>query len=402
MSEPFFQFVAQDADHSDIAQRVRPIVERDLSIESIEVPRDLRQGALTLRGRLRTPSHDAFPAWTAALRPLGYTPMLRHDPAGGPGAVIVTIIVGVPPHVPSRPWINITLFVLTLISTLFTGSLYGGDPSRINAVSDLFLPQNILQGWPFAVTLLGILLAHEFGHYFAARAHRVAVSLPFFIPMPLGFGTLGAFIRLKEPVPDRRKLFDIGVAGPLAGLLLAVPLLFVGLSTSSVDVPPVGAGIMLEGNSLLYYFAKLTVFGQPLPNPATGQDVFMNQVTFAAWIGLLVTALNLLPVGQLDGGHTVYALFGPNARIANNATLIAMAVLAIAGLPFLHTYLPALREIGFTGWWLWLFLIRFVLGPTHPPALDDVTELDTRRRWLGYFVILVFIVTFVPTPFREL
>jgi membrane-associated protease RseP (regulator of RpoE activity) len=302
----------------------------------------------------------------------------------------------------SRPIVNLVLFILTVISTLFVGSLYGGDLNGITQVSDLFLPQNIIKGWPFCFTLLGILVAHEFGHYFAARYHKVAVSLPFFIPLPVGFGTLGAFIRLKEPVPDRRKLFDIGVAGPLAGLVIAVPLLFLGLSTSPVDIPPVNANVQLEGNSILYYFAKIAVFGRPLPDLLTREDVFMNQVTFAAWIGLLVTALNLLPVGQLDGGHTVYALFGRYARYANWVTLAVMGLLAIAGIEQIQSFWPFLRNIGFAGWWLWLGLIIFVLGPYHPPALDDVTQLDGRRRLLGYFVILCFILTFVPTPFREL
>ena len=271
---------------------------------------------------------------------------------------------------------------------------------NVRSVWDLFLPQNLIQGWPFTVTLLGILSAHEFGHYFAARYHKVAVTLPFFIPLPIGFGTLGAFIRLKEPVPDRRKLFDIGVAGPLAGLVLAIPLLILGLSTSPVDVPPPMPGIQVEGNSILYYVAKIAVFGKALPNPITGEDVFMNQVTFAAWIGLLVTALNLLPVGQLDGGHTVYALFGPLAKRVNQATIGGMAVLALAGLEPLQQVLPFLRQIGYAGWFLWLGLILFVLGPHHPPALDDVTQLDPRRRMVGYLVIACFILTFVPVPWR--
>ena len=387
---------------ADIATRVRRVIGNDLTIESVEVPRDIRQGILVLRGRLTVPSHTAFSRWLAELRPLGYTPMLRPDPENGHDAVALYIISGVPPAARSRPWINLILFLLTVISTLFVGSLYGGDLDGVTEVSDLFLPQNIIKGWPFSVTLLGILVAHEFGHYFAARYHKVAVTLPFFIPLPVGFGTLGAFIQLKEPVPDRRKLFDIGVAGPLAGLVLAVPLLFLGLSTSPVDIPPQVPGVQLEGNSILYYFAKIIVFGRPLPDPITGEDFFMNLITFAAWIGLLVTALNLLPVGQLDGGHTVYALFGSSARYVNIATLIVMALLAVAGLEPLQRIWPVLRNFGFAGWWFWLGLIIFVLGPFHPPALDDVTQLDRRRRWVGYLVILCFIVTFVPTPFRVL
>jgi membrane-associated protease RseP (regulator of RpoE activity) len=328
--------------------------------------------------------------------------MLRSDPTGSADQVELHIFAGVPPQARSRPWINLILFLVTVVSTLFVGSLYGGDLDGVTQVSDLFLPQNIIQGWPFSFTLLGILVAHEFGHYFAARYHKVAVTLPFFIPLPVGFGTLGAFIRLKEPVPDRRKLFDIGVAGPLAGLIIAIPLLFLGLSTSPVDVPPVGANVQLEGNSILYYFAKIAVFGKALPDPLTGEDVFMNQVTFAAWIGLLVTALNLLPVGQLDGGHTVYALFGRAARYANVATLVVMGLLALADLAPLQANWPVLQNFGFAGWWMWLGLIIFVLGPYHPPALDDVTQLDGRRRLIGYLVIICFILTFVPTPFREL
>ncbi|MCC6167065.1 MAG: site-2 protease family protein [Caldilineaceae bacterium] len=384
-----------------IEAQVLPVVQGDMAVESIQTPKDLkRDGALVLHGRLLRPSHDFFATWVAKLRTLGYTPLLRRDGEDDPQAVVAHVMAGVPAKAQPRVWINIVLFLLTVVSTLFVGSLYGPAAANAQSVWDLFRPANLLQGWPFSATLLSILAAHEFGHYFAARIHRVAVTLPYFIPMPIGFGTLGAFIQLKEPVLDRRKLFDIGIAGPLAGLIVALPLLFIGLSTSPVDVPPPGVIIQREGNSLLYFYAKLIVFGKALPNPITGEDVFMNQVTFAAWIGLLVTALNLLPVSQLDGGHTVYALFGRTARYINLATLAIMAVLAVAGLEPLQAYFPALAEIGFPGWFVWLGLIVFVLGPFHPPALDDITELDAKRRLLGYVVILIFIVTFVPVPWR--
>lgn len=395
------------SDMTNVATLVKRVVGNDLTIEATETPLDARQGVFILHGRLNQPSHIAFNRWLQELRPLGYTPMLRHYSKSPTSAlasdhdlVSLHIYAGVPPQTPARPIINLILFVLTLVSTLFAGAVYGGNYDGITQTSDLFTPRFIISGWPFALTLLSILLAHEFGHYFAARRHKVNVTLPFFLPMPFGFGTLGAFIRLKEPVPDRRKLFDIGVAGPLAGLLLAIPLLFIGLATSPVDVIPPGVMGQLEGNSILYYFAKIAIFGQPLPNPLTGQDVFMNQVTFAAWIGLLVTSLNLLPVGQLDGGHTVYALFGSKARYVNIATLVVMALLAIAGLQPIQEIWPPLETFGFAGWWLWLGLIIFLIGPFHPPALDDVTELDPRRRLIGYFVVFVFIMTFVPTPFR--
>src|SRR4051794_40460856 len=154
--------------NTDVLSVVRRVVGKDLTIESVEVPRDVRQGELVLRGRLTLPSHTAFRRWLAELRPLGYTPTLRRDPTGGDDAVALYILPVVPPQTRSRPWINVVLFIATVFSTLFVGSLYGGNLDGISQVSDLFLPQNLIQGWPFCVTLLSILVSHEFGHYFAA------------------------------------------------------------------------------------------------------------------------------------------------------------------------------------------------------------------------------------------
>jgi membrane-associated protease RseP (regulator of RpoE activity) len=384
-----------------LADRLQTMLAGELAVESVKLGRNPKEeGVVIIHGRLLQPSAELFPRWLAALNAQGYTPVLRSAEGGDKDDVVLHIMAGVAPEAHPRAWINGLLFVLTVISTLFVGALYGGTEIQADTPWELLAPQNLLQGWPFAVTLMAILLAHEFGHYFAAKAHKVAVTLPYFIPMPLGFGTLGAFIQMKAPVPDRRKLFDIGVAGPLAGLVVAVPLLFIGLRTSPVIVPPQLEGMMLEGNSILYYFAKIWVHGQPLPDPVTGLDVMMNRVTFAAWIGLLVTALNLLPVGQLDGGHTVFALFGERARIVNIIAVIAMGLLAIAGLAPLQEAVPWLVNIGFTGWFFWLILIGLVIGPFHPPALDDVTELDPRRRYIGYAVIIIFILVFTPVPLR--
>ena len=377
------------------------IIGRDMSIYSTQVNRDTtQQGLLTVRGRLLRPSADVFPTWLRAFNQQGYTPFLRPLADGDADEVELNVVSGVAPKSRPRAWINGLLFVLTVVSTLFVGALYGEAAASVTSAGDLLRPSFLLTGWPFAATLLGILAAHEFGHYFAARYHKVGVTLPYFIPMPFGFGTLGAFIRMTEPVPDRRKLFDIGVAGPIAGLILAVPLLFVGLSTSPMMVPPSSPGAMLEGNSILYYTAKFLVFGKVLPNPLTGEDVLMNQVTFAAWIGLLVTALNLLPVGQLDGGHTVFALFGEKARYINMAAISVLALFAVASLAPVQTILPVAERVGFNGWFIWLLLIMLVIGPFHPPALDDVTRLDFRRRLVGYAVIVIFILTFVPVPMR--
>lgn len=381
-----------------LADQVRAMLAGEMNVDSVATTKNpATDGILVVRGQLLRPSHELFPGWLTKLNRLGYTPFLRPDPAGlTPEHVELRIAKGVAGGSTGKPWINLALFVATLASTLFVGATYGATEMPDSLLSPAFL----IQGWPFALTLLGILTAHEFGHYFAARYHGVKVTLPYFIPMPLGFGTLGAFIAMREPISDRRKLFDIGVAGPLAGLVLAVPLLFVGLSASPMTDFAPGPNMMLEGNSLLYYFAKIAVFGRPLPDWTAGLDVLMNQVTFAAWIGLLVTALNLLPVGQLDGGHTVFALFGEKARLINRITLGLMAFFAVAGLSVVQDVIPVLEAVGFSGWFMWIGLIFFVIGPHHPPALDDVTRLDARRRWIGYFVILIFVVTFTPVPWR--
>ena len=393
-----------------LGERLRALVAEGLAVESIETPREpARSGKVVLRGRLRQPSYEVFPQWLAALKPLGYTPTLRPDPdavdvpgRGAGEAVVLRVMPGVPPKYRPRVWINALLFVATILSALFAGSFYSANVTEAETVAG-FLLRNLWRGWPFALSLLSILAAHEFGHYFAARYHKVAVTLPFFIPMPLTpIGTLGAFIQLKEPIADRRKLFDVGVAGPLAGLAVAIPLLFLGLATADLAVPnfaPESGGFTV-GNSLFYWLAKYATFSRPLPDPLTGETIALNQVTFAAWIGLLVTALNLLPIGQLDGGHTVFALFGQRARTVNIITALAMAFFGLAGLEAVQNVIPVLGRVGYSGWFVWLGLIFFIIGPFHPPALDDVTTLNRGRRWVGYAMIAIFVLTFVPVPFR--
>ncbi len=222
-----------------LAAEIGELIAPDMLVESTQLPREQSTlGVVVFRGRLLRPSHEVFPRWLSELKSRGYTPLLRPMPGGDADLVTLRIMAGIAPEAHPRQWINGLLFALTVLSTLFVGSMYSPNLGGITSPWQLFLPQNLLKGLPFAATLLGILGAHEFGHYFAARYHNVAVTLPYFIPLPLPpFGTMGAFIQLKEPVPDRRRLFDIGVAGPLAGLVLAVPLLFFGLSTSPMQVP---------------------------------------------------------------------------------------------------------------------------------------------------------------------
>jgi membrane-associated protease RseP (regulator of RpoE activity) len=291
------------------------------------------------------------------------------------------------------------LFALTLASVLYTGHAVWGS-----AV-------------PFAATLLGILVVHEAGHYVAARLHGERASLPYFLPFPLlsPFGTLGALIFMGERIRTRRALLDIGAAGPLAGLAVAIPLALLGIALSPVG-PQAAGGYIQEGQSLLYVFLKWCVHG-PIPS---GHDIQMHPVLLAAWGGFFVTFLNLLPVGQLDGGHVGYALWGkPFHRAARwLAWLPALAMLynAVAfGLPLITAWaaeapaseLSALQRTALSatlGWATFAVLIlvmRRVSGLEHPPTDDDVAPLGLGRRLVGYLTLAFFVLLLMPTPWAE-
>jgi membrane-associated protease RseP (regulator of RpoE activity) len=205
-------------------------------------------------------------------------------------------------------------------------------------------------------------------------------------------GTMGAVIVQRAPMRNRRALFDIGIAGPLGGLIVAIPLLILGLALSSVGLPPPGEEVIWqEGNSLLYLGLKYLVFGRILPS--NGEDVWLHPVAFAAWAGLLVTMINLIPVGQLDGGHASYALLGRRrARILGYVLIVAM----IAWGGWL-----TMNDNGAGGFWLTWSFLNMALNLRHPPPLDDVTRLDRKRVILGLVVLAIFILTFMPAPLQE-
>src|SRR5512136_2481681 len=280
-----------------------------LSVQDVQIL-EAPDRVVSFSGQLLRDAESAYAALRERFRALGYTPLLQRQ---GNGEVIIAqqgIIVARP----SQVWINVALFAATVLATLLTGALNEvGQHIPENMILRTLLQQPILllTGLPFALTLMSILLAHEMGHYIVGRRYNAPVSLPYFIPMPLFglFGTMGAVIVQRAPFEDRRSLFDIGVAGPLAGLVVALPLLVYGLATSKVG--PITPGGLLEGNSILYLALKYLIFGRVLPG--NGLDVYLNPVAWAAWAGLLVTSLNLLPVGQLDGGHILYALLGRRA-----------------------------------------------------------------------------------------
>jgi membrane-associated protease RseP (regulator of RpoE activity) len=294
---------------------------------------------------------------------------------GGDGRVVLIALRGTLRSAAQRRGLAALLFGLTVLSCLFAGAQMPEEVVRRGIVNF-----NLLDGLPFAISLLAILAAHELGHYFMARHLGAPVSLPYFIPMPLGpFGTLGAVINMPAPARNRRQLLMIGMAGPLAGLAVAIPVLLYGLSLSEV-VPLPDGGYTMEGNSILYSLLKYITFGQWLPS--NGVDVFINEIAFAGWAGLLVTALNLIPAGQLDGGHVLYALFGERG-----ARVVYLVVLG--ALVFLSARWP--------GWLLWLALL-FLFGRLRMPPLDDVTELREGQRVLAALMLVLFAVVFTPAP----
>ena len=367
---------------------------------------------------LNDDSVAAYDQLADALRPYQITPLFRKEQGG---KQLVYLVPSPPiPKLSSNLWINILLFILTFLSMMLMGVDVPADAVTRNESSViLFLFQYIFTGWPFAVSMMGILFAHEMGHYLMCRYYNVPATLPFFIPAPLisPLGTLGAFIAMRGIPKNKRILFDVGVAGPLAGVVIAIPVLFIGLSLSHLG--PIGntapGTSLLEGNSIFYLFSKYIVFGKLLPEPVTmgglspamywlryfftaqpipfnGLDVQLDRVALAGWAGLLVTALNLVPVGTLDGGHVAYGLFGEKAR---RIFPVAIGVLlALSFLPSLLTF--SLGAFNFS-WLLWVFIL-FWLGNVRTQPLDDITPLDGKRRALGFFMLVLFILLFTPIP----
>jgi membrane-associated protease RseP (regulator of RpoE activity) len=246
-------------------------------------------------------------------------------------------------------------------------------------------PTLLAQGGMFAGSLLAILTAHEFGHYIACRRYGVNATLPFFIPAPPLFlaGTFGAFIKIKSPIPTRRALFDIGVAGPLAGFVVAVPIAFIGILTLQPSPPITGDGIIFNNPLLFQFFARL--LGVGLDNTA------LNPFYFAAWIGLLVTSLNLMPVGQLDGGHATYSFFGARLhKWLGRAAFVLMSTLAVLGLVW----------YGSPSGFLYAVLLGVMLRIKHPQVEDDTVEMNGSRLIIGLLTLLVFALSFLPFPIK--
>ena len=255
---------------------------------------------------------------------------------------------------------HLVLFLLTILSTFIIG------------------------GPVYSLAILSILVAHEMGHYLVSRKYGVPSSLPYFIPFPLPpFGTLGAVIRTKGTIPHRKALFDIGSAGPLCGLALAIPAVVIGFLLSEVvDVSKLPEQTTSLGNSPLLSLLQRLVLGDLPPS----SDVVLHPIGYAGWVGLFITALNLLPTGQLDGGHIIYALFGRHSKIIFRLTLVAITLISL------------IYNVG----WLLLVIILLFIGYKHPPPLDDITPLDWRRKAAGVLAFVIFFIAFTPIPFPGL
>jgi membrane-associated protease RseP (regulator of RpoE activity) len=385
-------------------EQVDAIVGRIMAVEDTTLGNEKQGYIVRYRGRIRMEdTAAAYDLLSEALKSRDLTPMFRWD--GDRHSVL--LVNGIPKIKQSDPRINLVLGILTIASVILAGGYSLGQvlPSDAGqAIAGIFE-----RGWPFALSMLSILAAHEFGHYLMGRYHGVHVTLPYFIPLPFisPFGTMGAFINMKERPKNRRILLDIGIAGPLAGLVVAIPVLLLGLylSTLTKMAPGPNEAIQLEGNSIIYLASKFLVFGKLLPEPASfagvspllywvkyfftglpmpygGLDVNISPVAWAGWGGLLVTAMNLVPAGQLDGGHMLYVLLG-RERAQKTYPFILGGML--------------LLSLAWNGWLLWAALI-FFLGRVYAEPLDQVTPLDSKRKWLAVLALILFILTFTPVP----
>jgi len=272
------------------------------------------------------------------------------------------------------PLLNVILFFVTFLTTTAAGAFQAG----VNPLSSFYA---FTKGLPFSLTLMVILLFHESGHFFASKYHKVAVTPPYFIPAPSLIGTFGAFIKIKAPMPNRQVLFDIGIAGPLSGIVVCLPILIYGIAHSRVIPSPTPPQGLILGDCLLFKILVRIIWGS-LPENV---DLMLHPAAFAGWLGLFVTALNLMPAGQLDGGHVAFAILGERGhRLISRLTLICLI-----GLGFMGWY----------GWFVWAILLVF-LGIHHPEPVDPTLPLGKGRVKVGILALFIFILTFIPVPFK--
>ena len=279
-------------------------------------------------------------------------------------------------------WINISLLIATIITTILTGSILNMGYSEIQGVAnilDIFSINNLFSGTVFfALPLMSILFVHEMGHYFTSKKHGIKTSLPFFIPIPpilpgFNIGTFGALISSSDPMPNKKALFDVGISGPLAGFIIAIPVTAIGIATSEiVPISDFSSGEVILGSSFLFILLSNMIHTIP-----EGFALNLNSTAFAGWVGLLITSINLLPAGQLDGGHIFRAVLGKKQKYVGWIAVFIMI---------------------FTGWTFFAIIIVLMMGMMHPPPLNDDTDIDMKRKVLFFVALAILILCFIPFP----
>jgi Zn-dependent protease len=335
-------------------------------------------GVQVFRAKLRESASGAFEKLKRAFSPKT-VPLLEEDEKLGAAILLLPNRVGEQRLERSvRPWLHWLLFALTLATTTWAGAAHQG-------VNLLHEPQRFGAGLPYSFGLMAILGVHELGHYFMAWHHGIKVTPPFFIPVPFALGTFGAFIQMRSPVENRRALFDVAVAGPLAGLVVAIPALLIGLRSSAILPGAMAAGPDFfggtsAGSSLLFAMLAKVSLGDAFE---FGQVLRLSPLAFAGWLGIFITALNLLPIGTLDGGHAARAMFGTRiGKVIGSVALLSLFLLALFVWPGLMT---------------WALLV-FFLAATGTPPLNDITPITPGRRWIGYITFLILALILLPLP----
>lgn len=344
-------------------------------VMDVRIATEEASGAQLFRGRLREPAADAY-AGLARLLGNRATALLQEDENLGASILLVPKNKAAVEERQVRLWVHWLLFVLTVGTTTWAGAAHQG----VNVLQE---PGRFAVGLPYSLGLLAILGVHELGHYFAARHHGIRVTPPYFIPVPFALGTFGAFIQMRSPTENRKALFDVAAAGPLAGLAVAIPALLIGLRTSTVVAGGDGVTPMVgtsAGSSILFALIAKLSLGSSLEY---GHVLSLSPLAFAGWLGLLITGLNLLPIGQLDGGHISHALFGWRlGEKIGSVALWSLTLLAIFVWP---------------GLLMWAIIVFFIAGTAVPP-LNDVTPLPSKRRWIGYAVFVILGLILAPLP----
>ena len=347
-------------------------------VMNVKIATEEPSGTQLFRGRLREPATSAYASLTRALGNRASALLQEDEDLGASILLIPKPAASTAEERQIRPWVHWLLFILTIATTTWAGAAHQG-------VDLLKEPARFAVGLPYSLGLLAILGVHELGHYFAARYHGIRVTPPYFIPIPFALGTFGAFIQMRSRTENRKALFDVAAAGPLAGLVVAVPALLIGLQSSTIVAGGAGfetttMGGTSAGSSILFALLAKLSLGNTLEY---GHILRLSPLAFAGWLGLLVTGLNLLPIGQLDGGHISHALFGwrLGEKIGNIAlwTLVLLAIFVWPGLM------------------MWAIIVFFIAGTTVPP-LNDLTPLPSNRRWLGYATFVILGLILAPLP----